>query len=168
MQAVPRHQRVSAALPRLRVAVLLTFKQSKKLGGHVRKGEKGLSCGVPRISTRRLITQEKSIYIHLSISHILAGSFATSTIHYQLLITSRHMNEQQVKDPLHGVTLEQIMNFLVADYGWDKLGKYIKIRCFTDTPSVQSSLKFLRKTPWAREKVEKLYIATQKRAQKRK
>ena len=78
------------------------------------------------------------------------------------------MNEQQVKDPLHGVTLEQIMNFLVADYGWDKLGKYIKISCFTDTPSVQSSLKFLRKTPWAREKVEKLYIATQKRAQKRK
>jgi uncharacterized protein (DUF2132 family) len=78
------------------------------------------------------------------------------------------MNEQQAKDPLHGVTLEQIMNFLVADYGWHKLGKYIKIRCFTDTPSVQSSLKFLRKTPWAREKVEKLYIATQKRAQKRK
>ena len=78
------------------------------------------------------------------------------------------MNEQQTKDPLHGVTLEQIMTFLVADYGWEKLGKYIKIRCFTSNPSVQSSLKFLRKTPWAREKVEKLYITTQKRAQKRK
>jgi len=76
------------------------------------------------------------------------------------------MNEQQAKNPLHGVTLEQIMNFLVADYGWDKLGKYIKIRCFTSNPSVQSSLKFLRKTPWAREKVEKLYIATQKRAKR--
>ncbi len=76
------------------------------------------------------------------------------------------MNDQQAKNPLHGVTLEQIMNFLVADYGWDKLGKYIKIRCFTSNPSVQSSLKFLRKTPWAREKVEKLYIATQKRAKK--
>ena len=78
------------------------------------------------------------------------------------------MNEQQAKDPLHGITLEQIMNLLVADYGWEKLAKYIKIRCFTSNPSVASSLKFLRKTPWAREKVEKLYIASQKRAQKRK
>jgi uncharacterized protein (DUF2132 family) len=78
------------------------------------------------------------------------------------------MNEQQEKNPLHGITLEQIMNFLVADYGWDKLGRYINIRCFTSNPSVQSSLKFLRKTPWAREKVEKLYIATQKRARRRK
>lgn len=78
------------------------------------------------------------------------------------------MNEQQAKDPLHGITLEQIMNLLVADYGWEKLAKYIKIRCFTSNPSVPSSLKFLRKTPWARDKVEKLYIASQKRAQKRK
>ena len=77
------------------------------------------------------------------------------------------MSEQQPKNPLHGVTLEQIMNILVADYGWEKLGKYIKIRCFTSNPSVQSSLKFLRKTPWAREKIEKLYISTQKRAKKR-
>jgi uncharacterized protein (DUF2132 family) len=78
------------------------------------------------------------------------------------------MNEQQAKNPLHGITLEQIMNLLVADYGWEKLGKYIKIRCFTSNPSVQSSLNFLRKTPWAREKVEKLYLSSLKRAQKRK
>jgi uncharacterized protein (DUF2132 family) len=78
------------------------------------------------------------------------------------------MNEQQARDPLHGITLEQIMNFLVADYGWEKLAKYIKIRCFATNPSVPSSLKFLRRTPWAREKVEKLYIVSQKRAQKRK
>jgi uncharacterized protein (DUF2132 family) len=77
------------------------------------------------------------------------------------------MNEQQAKNPLHGITLEQIMNLLVADYGWEKLGKYIKIRCFTSNPSVQSSLNFLRKTPWAREKVEKLYLSSLKRAQKR-
>ncbi len=77
------------------------------------------------------------------------------------------MNEQQDKNPLHGVTLEQIMNLLVADYGWEKLGKYIKIRCFTSDPSVQSSLKFLRKTPWAREKVEKLYISSLERAKKK-
>jgi uncharacterized protein (DUF2132 family) len=77
------------------------------------------------------------------------------------------MNEQQAKNPLHGITLEQIMNLLVADYGWEKLGKYIKIRCFTSNPSIQSSLSFLRKTPWAREKVEKLYLSSLKRAQKR-
>lgn len=77
------------------------------------------------------------------------------------------MKEQQTKNPLHGVTLEQIINVLVDDYGWDKLGKYINIRCFTSNPSVQSSLKFLRKTPWAREKVENLYINTLKRAKSR-
>ena len=76
------------------------------------------------------------------------------------------MNLHQDKNPLHGVTLEQIMNYLVADYGWEKLARYIKIKCFSSNPSIQSSLKFLRKTAWAREKVEKLYIASQKRAQK--
>jgi len=78
------------------------------------------------------------------------------------------MSDQQTKNPLHGITLEQILNILVADYGWEKLGKYIHIRCFTNTPSVQSSLKFLRRTPWAREKVETLYLASLKRAKKRK
>lgn len=83
------------------------------------------------------------------------------------------MNEQQAKaplpkDPLHGLTLENILNILVADFGWEKLGKYIKIRCFTSNPSIPSSLKFLRKTPWAREKVEKLYLASQKRVRKSK
>ena len=73
------------------------------------------------------------------------------------------MNEQQVKNPLHGVTLENIVNSLVEQYGWDTLGKRITIRCFNSNPSVKSSLKFLRKTPWARTKVENLYIAMQKR-----
>ncbi len=76
------------------------------------------------------------------------------------------MDEQQTKDPLHGLTLEQILNLLVADYGWEKLGKYIKIRCFTSNPSIPSSLKFLRKTPWAREKVERLYLASLKHSRK--
>jgi uncharacterized protein (DUF2132 family) len=71
------------------------------------------------------------------------------------------MNEQQTNNPLHGITLEQIVNRLVEHYGWDELGRRIDIRCFNDDPSVKSSLKFLRKTPWAREKVEKLYISTQ-------
>ena len=60
-------------------------------------------------------------------------------------------------DPLHGVTLEKIINRLVDAYGWEQLGENIRINCFTSNPSVQSSLKFLRKTPWARTKVEDFY-----------
>jgi uncharacterized protein (DUF2132 family) len=77
------------------------------------------------------------------------------------------MSEQQANNPLHGLTLEQIMDSLVEYYGWDKLGKRIDIRCFNSDPSVKSSLNFLRKTPWARKKVENLYIATQKSERKR-
>ena len=61
-------------------------------------------------------------------------------------------------NPLHGVTLEQIVSRLADYYGWDDLGRRINIRCFQDNPSVGSSLKFLRKTPWARTKVEELYL----------
>jgi uncharacterized protein (DUF2132 family) len=63
----------------------------------------------------------------------------------------------QPRNPLHGVTLEAIVNALQAHYGWAGLGERIPLRCFTHEPSVASSLKFLRKTPWAREKVESLY-----------
>jgi len=65
-------------------------------------------------------------------------------------------NEQQ-SNPMHGVTLEQILNELVAHYGWNAMGQKIEIRCFTTDPSVGSSLKFLRRTPWARAKVEAMY-----------
>jgi uncharacterized protein (DUF2132 family) len=77
------------------------------------------------------------------------------------------MSEQQINNPMHGVTLEKIVNSLVEQYGWEKLGKRIKIRCFNSDPSVKSSLKFLRKTPWARKKVEDLYLATIKKERKR-
>ncbi len=73
------------------------------------------------------------------------------------------MNRQQPKDPLHGITLEQVMNRLVEHFGWEELGRRINIRCFNSDPSIKSSLKFLRKTPWARKKVEGLYIRIQKR-----
>lgn len=77
------------------------------------------------------------------------------------------MSEPQINNPLHGVTLGQIMESLVDHYGWTELGKRINIRCFNSNPSIKSSLTFLRKTPWARSKVEKLYIAMQKgRSQK--
>ncbi|MGY8652214.1 MAG: VF530 family protein [Verrucomicrobiia bacterium] len=61
-------------------------------------------------------------------------------------------------DPLHGITLEQIVTALVEHFGWQELGRQIRINCFNSDPSVKSSLKFLRKTPWARQKVEDLYI----------
>ena len=77
------------------------------------------------------------------------------------------MSERQANNPLHGITLEQIVNSLVDHYGWNELGKRINIRCFTSDPSVKSSLKFLRRTPWARTKVEELFIATQKKIGKR-
>jgi uncharacterized protein (DUF2132 family) len=61
-------------------------------------------------------------------------------------------------DPLHGVTLEAILHHLVKVYGWDEMGYRVQIRCFNEDPSISSSLKFLRKTPWARKKVESLYV----------
>jgi uncharacterized protein (DUF2132 family) len=64
----------------------------------------------------------------------------------------------KANDPLHGKTLEQILNELVDFYGWEQLGNMIQIRCFILDPSIKSSLKFLRRTPWARTKVENLYL----------
>ena len=64
----------------------------------------------------------------------------------------------QANNPLHGVTLEKLLTELVEHYGWDELGRQIEIRCFNIDPSISSSLKFLRHTPWARERVESLYL----------
>jgi uncharacterized protein (DUF2132 family) len=68
--------------------------------------------------------------------------------------------EKHHNNPLHGVTLQKILEELVAHYGFDTLGELIKIKCFVDNPSIKSSLTFLRKTDWARTKVEQLYIKT--------
>jgi uncharacterized protein (DUF2132 family) len=73
------------------------------------------------------------------------------------------MKEQKSNDPLHGKTLEFIVNSLVDYYGWEQLSTHINIKCFTNDPSVQSSLKFLRKTPWARKKVEDLFLTIYRR-----
>ena len=70
------------------------------------------------------------------------------------------MPNEQPKNPLHGITLEMILTRLVEQYGWEELGRRIVIKCFTDDPSIKSSLKFLRRTPWARKKVEELYVHT--------
>lgn len=71
---------------------------------------------------------------------------------------------QASNDPLHGLTLKTILETLVATYGWQGLAQRIDIRCFKSDPSIKSSLTFLRKTPWAREKVEQLYLRDQRRA----
>lgn len=73
------------------------------------------------------------------------------------------MELAQPNNPLHGITLEIILNRLVDYYGWERLGEYIEINCFNNDPSIKSSLKFLRKTPWARKQVEDLYIETANR-----
>lgn len=69
------------------------------------------------------------------------------------------MPDFQSTDPLHGVTLEKLLTELVAEFGWAELGRRVPVRCFLFDPSIKSSLTFLRKTPWARTKVEQLYVA---------
>lgn len=76
------------------------------------------------------------------------------------------MMEEQVNNPLHGKTLEFILTYLVDELGWDELAKKIKINCFKIDPSINSSLTFLRKTPWARQRVENLYLRVSRKRQK--
>ena len=66
--------------------------------------------------------------------------------------------DKQKNNPLHGITLEKMLLELVDRFGWERMGRKIRIKCFTDNPSIQSSLKFLRRTPWARAKVEEMYL----------
>lgn len=70
------------------------------------------------------------------------------------------MPQDQINNPLHGITLEKLVTGLVDYYGWEALSREIDINCFKSNPSIKSSLKFLRKTPWAREKVEKLFVSS--------
>ena len=74
------------------------------------------------------------------------------------------MTDKKLSQHLNGVTLETILNELVSEYGWQKLSKLIEIRCFYNEPSIKSSLKFLRKTPWARQEVEQLYCSLKEHA----
>jgi len=72
--------------------------------------------------------------------------------------TKHITGNDQPNNPLHGVKLAEVLEYLVAEYGWKELGSKININCFNSNPSIKSSLKFLRRTPWAREKVEELYL----------
>ncbi len=84
----------------------------------------------------------------------------------KVIVVKDSAGPAQPKNPLHGVTLERLLNELVAFYGWEAMGRQIDIRCFTQDPSISSSLKFLRRTPWAREKVEALYLDMLRRRDK--
>ena len=72
-------------------------------------------------------------------------------------------HSNQANNPLHGITLEAIVTMLFEHYGWNGLAEHIPVNCFINDPSIKSSLKFLRKTPWARDKVEALYLALMKK-----
>jgi len=76
------------------------------------------------------------------------------------MIEENNKDNSQVNNPLHGIRLIDMLQFLVEKYGWEELGYEIKINCFISNPSIKSSLKFLRKTQWARDKVENLYLKT--------
>ncbi len=71
-----------------------------------------------------------------------------------------NMDNSQINNPLNGIRLVDMLEFLVKEYGWEELGEEIRINCFNSNPSIKSSLNFLRKTQWARDKVEKLYLNT--------
>ena len=75
------------------------------------------------------------------------------------------MTQGRNQDPMHGVTLKMVVTWLVERYGWEELGRRIRINCFTSDPSISSSLKFLRRTPWARQKVEELYLRSRDEAE---
>lgn len=77
------------------------------------------------------------------------------------------MTDQRAADPLHGITLEAMLTELVGQYGWEEMGRNIRIRCFNNDPSIKSSLQFLRRTPWARKKVETMYLRFRRKALKR-
>lgn len=79
------------------------------------------------------------------------------------LMETENTKQEQPNNPLHGVTLAEILDHLVAVYGWEALAERIRINCFRNDPTVTSSLRFLRKTPWAREKVEQLYLRSKRR-----
>jgi len=81
-------------------------------------------------------------------------------------MTENSEYQHQLKNPLHGIRLDHILQHLVEFYGWQELGERITIRCFTHDPSIKSSLTFLRKTPWARERVEGLYLKSLRDAEK--
>jgi len=70
------------------------------------------------------------------------------------------MDTEQKNNPLHGITLEMILEYLVKEYGWEKMNDEVRINCFYENPSIKSSLKFLRTTPWARKKVEEFYLSS--------
>lgn len=87
---------------------------------------------------------------------------ARSRLNSQCATKKVYLMDRTNNDPLHGITLEVILNSLLACYGWEGLAERVKINCFSSNPSIKSSLKFLRKTPWARTKIETLYLASLK------
>jgi len=81
-------------------------------------------------------------------------------VQHELNFTSQYMSLEQPNSPLHGIKLVDILEYLHKEYGWEEMGEIINVNCFKNNPTMKSSLKFLRRTPWARTKVENLYLDT--------
>ena len=119
---------------------------------------RGSAISYPQISsltvniTNHILSQDIQRVV-LCCSWIIIG--------YTQTFRTGNMNQQQPNNPLHGITLEMVVNTIVDHFGWEELGKRVNIKCFKNDPSVKSSLKFLRRTPWARRKVEELYLFIQ-------
>ena len=130
-----------------------------------RKGQRGAKLpamawrGSRHISSRTRTRRSKGV-AHTIDGRIVAGLLAewTNRIKVPAAHPRMHPMTDQPNNPLHGITLERMLTELVARFGWDSLAAVIDIRCFQNEPSIKPSLKFLRRTPWAREQVEALYL----------
>ena len=105
----------------------------------------------------------RQIYSYVSHFLVLYAIVRGNIVKTEYRKNRRYMKEQISKDPCHGVTLEMMLKMLVEQYGWEEMGRIVSIKCFQKDPSVRSSLTFLRKTPWARKKVEELYVRSRTR-----
>ena len=106
---------------------------------------------------------KSKIFIFANLNHYLILQSIENKFKYSKMNDKINIENSQVNNPLHGIRLIDILEFLVEEYGWEELGYEININCFTNNPSIKSSLKFLRKTQWARDKVEQLYLNTIKK-----
>lgn len=102
---------------------------------------------------------ENKVFCHLTLK---MEKHATLALNKILMSDNVHPRQEQPNNPLHGVKLKDMLEWLVENYGWDQMASKVHINCFNNNPTVKSSLKFLRRTPWARDKVEQLYLNLQK------
>lgn len=151
---------------RQRLAVRCGVSTRRKRNRHLRTRTSRSSSRILAVAGARALTIRWSRHQWLGrVSFGLVAARCNSGVVHSTISTPRMyctsgMNNEQPNNPLHGITLERVLVRLVDHYGWEELGLRISINCFKSDPSVKSSLNFLRRTPWAREQVESLYVST--------